>query len=1419
MALSLLLPVPVPNWYISQQDVVLDGYQMYAVDNWILDRKPVPILLVHTGDPAHKITVSALSPPSQIDWDATLTSLRRHAKPRETPYGTLFVTSLAQFRSDYTIVHIPGGNLESARQQLHTNINLMRMGCSGRSGLTLEEPSDTTKDRFISTYLLPDSHPDGAARTRTVLNETVLELVKLIQVSLHIFGYYIPYSFDGLLCNATVDGLRRWVKEVGMYLIEGLEPIKRIADPTTVASLLSLVLAVRNRLVGLSGNTHVIPKDPFLHPRLFTRALASYVTNSHSSSHSSLTSQMMHSMASKGSHSPRQSISHSSYGSSPPIPTSSIPAFLKDHFPQGNASAEATHSHTYSLPVVPTIHSTSASPSHATPPSAPNTSRITSAALSPETFGGTPKLALTIPTPPASRFRTPISSAQPHSNTSTQVIPPTSSDSNAVFPSVEILGAEESAFLTRSVIEAIFSAYDTKLYKVSPEVRRAVRKEKKKNPTSRDDDGSARDALSSIAGLTGVAPRSHLMPGGSLPLASGLKTSFTGTLASSLTGGGYTHSGAATILMPTSDLQELIEIVTGGVSRQKRSGDAKKQKAKEERKDREKEGQKEQDREAESQASASSDGLVDLSKTAKKVKARVKGRSVDKTLDSKAADGTGYDLYKKQSKSNENILGGVGGLVYGLWTGRVHLIVKLREKTEQRERERAIETTEDGVLSDGLGSRRSHKHSRSRPSLWSDGETDPYTNDTTGRTDKRTSLPMHEKMPPSSTGTGRSRSRYSSVQSIPLTEKSDGRSTEEEGPGIGALWARGGSKVRGKLESWTGLSKIDNKLMKHKSNGATLMPRAEAHTIDISPTPSPAGSPSIPSFAPGIPPSPRQTFHSPSSSPAGKKGKLTIPTLGPSSLSPSQIHLQSQPQSPTWNDDDDDLLSSGQVSPIGYGSGFGVDSITEDPRTPKAWPIDYFIKSQAGSAFSSSHVSVGDTAAGVASQKRGSHNNAQSHPSTLIHDRASNMMETLAKHPTRRPWPGNRIPHPSRVTSWSDPISARDDAQDINILILPGSESSMSDDGQASEERLSREDVNEDLGEGMNTGHQRNSTARPTYSAGPGEISDHHIDVYRRPQSTTGMHREDTRGNRSKHRSNELEDSPSEEVTTRKMLGVVPRRRRSFHSLSVYQQDTGSVDTDSVTDDVPRRISIKVLPIDRMRIDVELCGHYLIMWRRADHLRNVIATLQVLTSRLSDTNAHMREHYESHLPELEALEGHIGTISGVDLENANTMKISQATKSLWYEAEQFRVPDLWRIASPPRQKVFQLREKVFGNGFRRLPNGVHGAHGQFDRLQWTLDGRERPVNSEGKSESEVEEERIIDQEGVFIKPPEEDVENIVEHLGIRPMWLLRFFTNWGANRGGSVAKGNEVKTETLSSSSTLQEIPFGHAVVGEAASS
>jgi hypothetical protein len=77
--------------------------------------------------------------------------------------------------------------------------------------------SDTTKDRLVSMYRFPDK-----VLTPDVLMATVLELVKHIQAGLGICGMFEPASDErqGLLCEATVEGLQRWIVELGQPFVD-----------------------------------------------------------------------------------------------------------------------------------------------------------------------------------------------------------------------------------------------------------------------------------------------------------------------------------------------------------------------------------------------------------------------------------------------------------------------------------------------------------------------------------------------------------------------------------------------------------------------------------------------------------------------------------------------------------------------------------------------------------------------------------------------------------------------------------------------------------------------------------------------------------------------------------------------------------------------------------------------------------------------------------------------------------------------------------------------------------------------------------------------------------------------------------------------------------------------------------------------
>lgn len=120
--------------------------------------------------------------------------------------------------------------------------------------------------------------------------------------------------------------------------------------------------------------------------------------------------------------------------------------------------------------------------------------------------------------------------------------------------------------------------------------------------------------------------------------------------------------------------------------------------------------------------------------------------------------------------------------------------------------------------------------------------------------------------------------------------------------------------------------------------------------------------------------------------------------------------------------------------------------------------------------------------------------------------------------------------------------------------------------------------------------------------------------------------------------------------------------------------------------------------------------------------------------------------------------------------------------------------DLWNLANPPRRKVLEVREKVFGTG-RRLPQGVSGAHGRFNRLQRTLDGEYRLIDYLGRTESEVEEESDLED----VIPSVEDVDegDVVEHAQLKPTWLLTLFRG-GVRRWGGA--GASKKTDEPSKS-------------------
>ena len=223
----------------------LIGYEMYFVEQWACSRvHPTFVIATYTGDPNHSILVGVLGVPSDEEaWSPRLRVYFKaisqfHARPKDTQLGMLMVTNMSSFPSALTVIPVPDGDLRKHREDFIVNEDLKRLGCSGRSGLTLSQPAGATQAKFIQLYKASDRIP---------LYGAVIELVKLCQVALMLFGKLEQEYADGLLCDITEKAINDWWTEIGSEYYN-VEPTDGIMGPTTVAGLLGMLMGARNRL-------------------------------------------------------------------------------------------------------------------------------------------------------------------------------------------------------------------------------------------------------------------------------------------------------------------------------------------------------------------------------------------------------------------------------------------------------------------------------------------------------------------------------------------------------------------------------------------------------------------------------------------------------------------------------------------------------------------------------------------------------------------------------------------------------------------------------------------------------------------------------------------------------------------------------------------------------------------------------------------------------------------------------------------------------------------------------------------------------------------------------------------------------------------------------------------------------------------
>lgn len=246
-----------PAVQIVKSQAELRGYELYLVEQWACSRQsPTLVIVTYTGDPKHVVKVGvSVVPADEKDWSPRLKVYfkaiqKYHARPKETELGELMVTNLSSFPSALTVISVPDGDIKAHRESFIINEDLKRMGCSGRSGMTLTNPTPATQAKFYSTYKISEKVP---------LSEAVVNLVKLCQVALFIFGMLEPEYIDGLLCDVTETSVGNWWTEIGSEHYN-MEPTDGILGPTTVAALLGMLMGARNRL---SSYGESVAKDVF----------------------------------------------------------------------------------------------------------------------------------------------------------------------------------------------------------------------------------------------------------------------------------------------------------------------------------------------------------------------------------------------------------------------------------------------------------------------------------------------------------------------------------------------------------------------------------------------------------------------------------------------------------------------------------------------------------------------------------------------------------------------------------------------------------------------------------------------------------------------------------------------------------------------------------------------------------------------------------------------------------------------------------------------------------------------------------------------------------------------------------------------------------------------------------------------------
>ncbi|CCG22151.1 Stb2 protein [Candida orthopsilosis Co 90-125] len=281
------------EFYLIEESEVT-GFELYLVEQWVINRHIGTIVTAFTGNESSKIAVvkfTIIKKPTKyypIRFQEYLTELiQNHSRmktvekssptrtnsdhdlltintisskpPRkekaESKNDVCFVTNLTSLPPQLNLLPVSNGDARSMEAPFIINSNLKRLQCTGRSvSLTTDKISDACEDKFRQMYKIYN--------VKEPVKFAVRELVNVVQTCLFYFDLLDGRYCTGLLCVKTEEAINSWWNLIGLPHFNSKPNIKAGVLPArTVAAIISLILSIRLRLqlVGISD----VPKDPF----------------------------------------------------------------------------------------------------------------------------------------------------------------------------------------------------------------------------------------------------------------------------------------------------------------------------------------------------------------------------------------------------------------------------------------------------------------------------------------------------------------------------------------------------------------------------------------------------------------------------------------------------------------------------------------------------------------------------------------------------------------------------------------------------------------------------------------------------------------------------------------------------------------------------------------------------------------------------------------------------------------------------------------------------------------------------------------------------------------------------------------------------------------------------------------------------